>query len=99
MSKKKPIFSENLFWDTDFDTIDFQKHFPYILARVLDYGTWSDWKELTAYYSKEEIKVVALNLRSVSAKSLNFIAVYTDTPIKEFRCYKLRQSSPTLWNS
>lgn len=97
--KRLPTFSKNLFWDIDLDELDYESHFPYILARVLDYGTWNDWKELCKYYSKEQIKATALKLRSITAKSLNFIAIYTNTPKKDFRCYKLRQSHPTLWNS
>ncbi len=95
----KPKFSENLFWDIDLKNLDYEVHFPYILSRVLDYGTWQDWLEIRKFYSKEKIKNTALQLRELSAKSLNFIAIFTNTPIQEFRCYKLRQSKPTHWNS
>lgn len=94
-----PKFSENLFWDIDNESLDYEKHFSYILARVLDYGTLSDWKEITRFYSFEQIKQTALRIRSLFPKSLNFIAFYTKTPITEFRCYIQRQSAPTLWNS
>lgn len=96
---KSPEFSENLFWDTDIQSLDYDKHFPFIIARVLDYGTWSDWKEITRCYTMTQIKEAALQIRSLFPKSLNYIAFYTETPISEFRCYKLRQSAPTLWNS
>ncbi|OFX28249.1 MAG: hypothetical protein A2033_06095 [Bacteroidetes bacterium GWA2_31_9] len=95
----KPNFSKNLFWDIDYSTLNYKTNFPYILARVLDYGTWNDWKEITNYYSIKDIKETALNLRSISAKSLNFISFFTKTPIQEFRCYTQRQSFPTHWNS
>ncbi len=94
-----PKFSENLFWDIDSQNMDYEAHFQFILARVLDYGTWQDWKELCKFYSKDQIKEASLGIRSLFPKSLNFIAIYTDTPITDFRCYKLRQSNQTLWNS
>ncbi|MBN2777742.1 MAG: hypothetical protein JXR36_08870 [Bacteroidales bacterium] len=96
---RKPEFSINLFWDIDIQSLDYQKHLAFIIARVLDYGTLQDWKELIRYYPKDQIKDAALQIRSLFPKSLNFIALYLNTPITEFRCYKLRQSTPTLWNS
>ncbi|MDD3741838.1 MAG: hypothetical protein PHH30_11420 [Bacteroidales bacterium] len=98
-NQKMPKFSDNLFWDIDIQSLDYKEHSSFIIARVLDYGTWQDWKELCNCYSKEQIKEASLQIRSLFPKSLNFVAFYTDTPISEFRCYKLRQSTPTLWNS
>lgn len=96
----KPLgFSENLFWDIDLSELDMQKHASYIMARVLDYGTWNDWLIMRNCYTRQQIRDTVLNLRCLSSKSLNFISLYTKTPIQEFRCYPLRQSHPTLWNS
>ena len=95
----KENFSKNLFWDIDLNDLNLNTHSSFILARVLDYGTWQDWKLLCSHYTKDEIKKAALEIRSMFPKSLNYIAMYTDIPISEFRCYKLRQSAPTIWNS
>ncbi len=96
----KPMgFSENLFWDVDPKTLEMEQHAAFILTRVLDYGTWNDWLIVREYFTKEQIRETMLHIRCLSAKSLNFISLYTKTPIQEFRCYTLRQSQPTPWNS
>jgi hypothetical protein len=94
----KHKLSTTLFWDTDREELDMQQHKAFIIARVLDYGTWDDWKLIRDYYSLPVIKEVALNIRSLFPQSLSFIAATTHTPIEEFRCYKLRQSTPQHWN-
>lgn len=94
-----PTLSKNLFWDIDESSLDYEKNFSFILARVLDYGTLEDWRQITKFYSKQKIKDVALNIRSLFPKSLTFISFYTETPKEEFRCYKFKQSNQTLWNS
>ena len=94
----KPNFSTNLFWDIDVNELDYKSNFPFILSRVLDYGTWKDWKELSRYYTKQQIKATAINLRSLFPKSLNFISFFTETPKEEFRCYKNKQLNQTHWN-
>jgi len=92
-------FSPHLFWDVDIADIDIEKNKIWLIGRVLDYGVWSDWKLISNHFTKQEIKDAALNIRCMSAKSLNFISLYTQTPINEFRCYTERQLNPSPWNS
>jgi hypothetical protein len=91
-------FSSALFWDTDREELDMEKHKAFIIARVLDYGTWDDWRLIRDYYSIEKIKETALNIRSLFPQSLSFIAAVTHTPIQEFRCYTQKQSTPRHWD-
>ncbi len=92
-------FSKHLFWDVNIADIDIEKHKQWLINRVLDYGTWDDWLLIANYFTKQEIKEAALKIRCMSAKSLSFIALYTETPINEFRCYTERQLNPSPWNS
>jgi hypothetical protein len=99
MDKKKIKFSENLFWDVDERELDMEQHPAFVIQRVLDYGVWEDWTQIRSYYSMQTIKDAAMNFRTLEPKALHYIALYTDTNIEDYRCYKLAQSHPTLWNS
>ncbi|NDV59354.1 hypothetical protein [Bacteroides sp. 519] len=94
----KSLFSSSLFWDTDLNDLDMQKHKSFIIGRVLNYGTWNDWKLIRNYYSEEVIKETVISLRDLFPQSLSFISAATHTPIEEFRCYKQKQSTPQHWN-
>jgi hypothetical protein len=79
--------TKNLFWDADPTDLDMDKHKAYIVRRVLDYGEWNDWLAIRDYYGLDEIKKIALNIRTMFPKSLSFIATITNTSENQFRCY------------
>ncbi|MDR3267036.1 MAG: hypothetical protein LBT24_05650 [Tannerella sp.] len=81
-------FSANLFWDANPDDLDLNKHKTYVVGRVLDYGEWSDWLAIKDLYGMEELKNIALRIRTMFPKSLSFIATMTHTPENQFRCYE-----------
>jgi len=92
-------FSKHLFWDVDVSTLHFDKHKEYIVQRVLEYGVMKDFVLLINYFSLNQVKNIAINLRSLDDRTLNFIAIITNTPIQDFRCYTLKQSQQRHWVS
>ncbi len=78
--------------------LDMDKHKEFIVGRVLDYGFIDDWRLIKEYYSLAGLAEIAKNIRSLMPKSLAFISTVTDTPISDYRCYKLAQSNPPHWN-
>jgi hypothetical protein len=90
--------SKVIFWDIDFDKLDYEKHRNYIIEKVLMYGKITDWRAIQAYYGNEMIKEVALNIRSLDAKTLAFVSGIFNIPKQQFRCYTTQQSIPTHWN-
>ena len=99
MDKKDINLSPHLFWDVDIETFDLDKYPAFVIKRVLEYGKWEDWTQIRNHYSLQTIKNAVMNLRTLEPKALNYIALYTDTDKKDYRCYKFALSNPTLWNS
>ncbi len=92
-------FSQYLFWDVDTSDFDFQKHKVHLIQKVLEYGFMKDWNLLKQLYGLDTIKEVSLNLRSLDAVTLSYLAAIFKIDKTEFRCYKHRQLHPNLWNS
>ena len=90
-------FSENLFWDVDPENLDMEKHSAYIVGRALDYGFWQDWKIISTYYGIDRLRTIAMGLRVMFPQTLSFIAVVTQTPEEEFRCYTELHSKNPHW--
>lgn len=42
--------SREIFWDTNYDTIDWDKSYQWVICRVLDRGGIKDWHEIKKYY-------------------------------------------------
>ena len=91
-------FSTNLFWDVDPATLDLDRHEKYVIARVLEHGTFADWKLLCRRFTLPRIVEVARTLRSLDPKARSFLAVVGQTPPESFRCCTLKSSTPSSWN-
>lgn len=94
---KKPELSELLFWDKDRTTLDWEKHSNAIIIRALERGTLSDFREIRRYYGDEKIISASMKARSLSKKTLSFIAAIFEVPLTEFRCYKNTQFPELQW--
>ena len=92
-------FTENLFWDTDVTTLDLNKFPAYIIQRVLEYGEMQDWRLINKIYGISKIVEVCKGLRTLDPVCLSFICAISHTKKEDYRCYRTKQSDPTLWNS
>jgi hypothetical protein len=89
---------KHLFWDVDYHSIDTEKHYPYIVERVLSVGSWENFKALIDIYGKQKVGEIAMRLRYLDKKSLAFCSAYFDLKIEQFRCYTYKQSRKVHWN-
>lgn len=101
MSERECVaqLSEILFWDMDREQVNMDDCPSQIIQRVLEYGTMDDWRIIRAYYGLDKIVEVCCNLRSLDPIALSYISAISHTDKKEFRCYRIKQSNHTLWNS
>lgn len=90
-------FSANLFWDADPASLDLDRHRKYVVRRVLERGSWADWRLLRRRYGLSEIVEVARDLRTLDPKALAFLSVVAHVPRESFRCYTPKQSMPSSW--
>ena len=65
--------SKGIFWDTDYDTIDWDNKVRYVIRRVVTRGNWSDWLAIREYYGLDCIKAEMLQERYLDKKALNFL--------------------------
>jgi hypothetical protein len=99
MAERKTLqLSRVLFWDTDYDRIDWDKRARYVIERVVTRGNWSDWLAIKEYYGLELIRLEMLESRDLDKKSLNFLSKLFNIPQDKFRCYTFQQSNPGHWN-
>ena len=88
--------NKTLFWDIDFETIDYQKHIRFVIERVLTRGNLSDWFELKKQYDLEQIKNEIIEIRFLDEKTLNFCSYLFNTPKEQFRCSTQNPFIPKL---
>ena len=99
MTKYIDQLSPVLFWDVDKSQADMDKYPAFFIQRVLEYGDWKDWNILLNYYGLDKIVKVCKNLRSLDPVCMSYICTISNTKKEDYRCYRMAQSNPTLWNS
>lgn len=63
---------KNLFWDVDFEKIDYKKNADFVIERVLLFGDKKDYDILKKHYSYEKIKEAASKINYPDKKNANF---------------------------
>jgi hypothetical protein len=89
--------SKVIFWDTDYNKIDWEAKSSYVISRVLMYGTMDDWRAIKQKYGDERILNEMKNSIDLDMKVLTFLSCIFETPITEFKCYTQIQSTKGHW--
>lgn len=93
----KPELARRIFWDVDFDKLDYGAQASFIIERVFERGDVPDIRNCRRYYGDEKITEVLLNAKFLPLATLYFVSAIFNKPLEEFRCYTLRRSNPTLF--
>jgi hypothetical protein len=95
--KPKPIFNRSIFWDVDFDKLDYDNKKSWIIIRVFERGDVEDIRQCRRYYGDELVREALLNAKYIMQHRISLAAAVIDEPQENFRCYKLIQSNPGLY--
>jgi hypothetical protein len=51
----RPNLPKELFWEFDFEKIDWQREYRTIMERVLDKGDKAEWEEMIRFYGTDKV--------------------------------------------
>lgn len=88
-----------IFWDTDLSTLDYEGSAPLIIHRVLEYGDLGDWYAIKKHYGLDRIVNIGKSFRSLDPVAVAWQCCLSNAKEEDFRCYRIAQLNPTLWNS
>jgi len=95
--KNNPQFQRRIFWDVDFDKLDYDKRANFIIERVFDRGDVEDIRQCRRYYGDEKVAEALTNAKFLMEHRIYLASAVINKPIEDFRCYKLRQLNPELY--
>lgn len=81
-------FSPVIFWDVDYAKIDWHKSRRFVISRVVQYGTVTDWRKLKSFYGLKTIEEEMLQEKDLDSRSLSFLSCVLDIPKEQFRCFE-----------
>ena len=94
--KEKPVFHRRIFWDVNFDKLDYDAKANFVIERVFERGDVDDIRHCRRYYGDEKITTVLLNTKFLSLTRTYLASAIIDKPLTDFRCYNLRLLNPGL---
>jgi hypothetical protein len=95
--KAKPIFHRRIFWDVNFDALDYDLRANFVIERVFERGDVDDIRNCRRYYGDEKVTEALLNAKFLPETTMYLASAVINRPITDFRCYTLRQSNPELF--
>ncbi|MFN4145127.1 MAG: DUF6922 domain-containing protein [Runella sp.] len=96
-SKTKPIFNKRIFWDVNFEQIDYDAKADFVIVRVFERGDVEDIRHCRRYYGDEKITEALINAKFLPEMTMYLASAVIGRPLTDFRCYISRQSTPTLF--
>lgn len=87
----RPDISKRIFWDINFETLDFTKDRLYIIEKVMNYGLWSNFLAMMRFYGKETVRKEVVKSSFLKKDVLNFLCFYLELTPTAFECYTKRQ--------
>ena len=92
--KQKPVFNKRIFWDVNFEQIDYDAKANFVIERVFERGDVEDIRQCRRYYGDEKVTEALLNAKYLPEHRMHLASAVTGKHLNEFRCYILRQSNP-----
>jgi hypothetical protein len=94
----KPDLPARLFWEFDYDKMDWVKSYRTVISRVIERGTDKDWKVMVDYYGRKKIIHALKNeITFLSDHAIQKVADTFKIKPEELKCYKRKQSRRQHW--
>ncbi len=94
----KPLFSRRIFWDVDFEKLDYDGKAAFVIERVFERGDVPDIRACRRYYGDEKIRQVLTNAKWLSLKTICLACALLENELTDYRCYNTAQLNPGHWN-
>jgi hypothetical protein len=94
---RKPVFNKRIFWDVNFEALDYNIRANFIIERVFERGDMEDIRQCRRYYGDEKVTEALLKAKFLPEHRIHLASAVIDKPMSEFRCYILRQLNPGLF--
>ncbi|MGF7233324.1 DUF6922 domain-containing protein [Arachidicoccus sp.] len=93
-----PGFKKRLFWEYNYDKIDWQKSFVSVIGRVIERGTHEEWDILTRFYGRQLVTdIIKTKIKSLPDEIMEDVCIYFTLNKEDLLCYRRRQSGLKHW--
>ena len=88
-----------LFWEYDFDKIDWQQMKGLIVQRVIERGRMDDFYAILNLYGMEGVKEAIKQIPYLNPKDMTFVCYVFEIKKEDLKCFTKKQLKNQHWNS
>ena len=92
-----PAFNKRLFWDVNFDALDYNKKAGFIIERVFVRGDVTDIRACRRYYGDEKISAVLTRAKWLPLTTIYLACALFNNELTDYKCYNTAQLNPAHW--
>ena len=96
-SRNKPLLDKRMFWDINFDALDYDKKATFIIERVFERGDVEDIRQVRRYYGDDLLCKTLTNARWVSLNTIYLGCALFNNQLTDYKCFNMAQLNPTHW--
>ena len=94
---KQPILQKKIFWDVNFDHIDYEKKYQFVIERVFERGDVEDIRAIRRYYGDDVVIEALTKAKWLQYPTFSLAKNMFDLKATDFTCYILNQSKGIPW--
>jgi len=95
---RRPDLPKVLFWDFDFEKLDWNRSYKTVIERVFDKGSSKDWEEMIRFYGRENVvKALKQDITYLSDMTMEAVCKYFQLSKEKLRCYTKKQLHQGHW--
>ncbi len=96
-AKPKPIFARRIFWDVNFENIDYDAKAVFVIERVFERGDVDDIRQCRRYYGDEKVAEVLTNAKWLSPHNIYLACALFNNDPTDYKCFNTAQLNPAHW--
>jgi len=86
--KEEPQFNRRIFWDVNFDQLDYDRKAAFVIERVFERGDVPDIRNCRRYYGDERIREVLTKAKWLSLQTIYLACAVLDNELTDYRAYE-----------
>mgnify|MGYP006948852712 CR=1 FL=1 len=98
MEREKPVFEKRIFWDVNFEQLDYDKRAAFVIERVFERGDVQDIRNCRRYYGDEKIRDVLVGAKWLSPHTIYLAAALFNNTPNDYSCFRQAQLNRGHWH-
>lgn len=91
---QKPILNKRIFWDVNFEKLDYNAKANFIIERVFERGDVDDIRQVRRYYGDAKVASTLTKAKWLNLQTIYLASAVLMNKLTDYKCYTQAQLNP-----